>query len=472
MHCRATGADPGQMRTLVDLLKLDGLIEARDWSEDKGPAFVPTTFGQEVLHTPELLDKLRKGDPLRPEDPGSVIRQRLWQPVKAYVTPALVVVNILVFVWCLQSAGGASPPLFSLNVPGAWGEKLQELGGATGADLVRGEWWRLITCCFLHFNLLHIGMNMYTLWGSGKDVEGSWTWWRFALIYSIAGWGGSCLAMALRPVSVLVGASGAICGVLGAEAAWVWLYGRYLPRDMASRARSQIFTTFLIMGVISLHPMVSWEGHLGGAVTGAVAAIVLHYQRFGRGAIRWLAIPLLALVPLLSWGHLQHARQTSSAWEKLERRQPGARPGDPFPGEDFYERFQKPTDDRINDLFALCEGPVGKLRDIHPTRRDAKRVKRVVQDLERARERLQEVAQEVEATELREQQEKQAKETTLKVLSCAVTLAESAKAFLQADTDESDARYKACVRDFKKLEAESNNWSTEMDKLRAKTKKE
>jgi hypothetical protein len=117
----------------------------------------------------------------------------------------------------------------------------------------------------------------------------------------------------MQPVT-LVGASGAICGVLGAEGAWVLLYGRYLPREMARRGRSQLITTLVLMVIISILPGVSGWAHAGGALAGAAAAVLLHFQRFGP---RWFRVPgvlLLALIPLASFYHLQRERATSERW--------------------------------------------------------------------------------------------------------------------------------------------------------------
>ena len=73
----------------------------------------------------------------------------------------------------------------------------------------------------------------------------------------------------------LVGASGAVCGVFAAIGVWYFLNGKYLPRGMAQRGRSNILTNVILMVFISLVPGVSGYGHLGGALAvGNVLALL------------------------------------------------------------------------------------------------------------------------------------------------------------------------------------------------------
>jgi hypothetical protein len=126
------------------------------------------------------------------------------------------------------------------------------------------------------------------------------------------------VAIAYSPLHSVCGASGALCGIFGAEAVWVLLYGRYLPRDLGRRGRSQVVVNLLLLVFISLAPGVSWGGHLGGGVAGAVAALVLHFQRFGPPAVRWLAVLALLPLPWVGVQLLQRQRATSPQWHRIE----------------------------------------------------------------------------------------------------------------------------------------------------------
>src|SRR6185437_4096227 len=124
---------------------------------------------------------------------------------------------------------------------------------------------------------------------------------RYLVIYLAGLLGGSCLGIAYSPdVPVLVGASGAVCGLLGAEAVWFLFNGKYLPRYLLRQARFSLITTFLLLVFISSFRNVSGWGHFGGAAAGALAALLFHLQRFGPPVWRWLA--LLGFVPLFWFG--------------------------------------------------------------------------------------------------------------------------------------------------------------------------
>jgi hypothetical protein len=107
--------------------------------------------------------------------------------------------------------------------------------------------------------------------------------------------------------------------VLAAEAVWVLLNGRYLPRSLARRARGALVINFVLITFISLIPGVSGAGHLGGALAGGAAALLFNFQRFGPTGWRWLALPALAVLPWGGWAVIERERRTNGAWHEAER---------------------------------------------------------------------------------------------------------------------------------------------------------
>jgi hypothetical protein len=73
----------------------------------------------------------------------------------------------------------------------------------------------------------------------------------------------------------------------------------------------------MLITFISLLPGVSGWGHLGGALAGAAAALLLHVQRFSRAAWRWAALAALVPLPWLGVALIEWARAVFPAWEKL-----------------------------------------------------------------------------------------------------------------------------------------------------------
>src|SRR3984893_11126542 len=138
-----------------------------------------------------------------------------------------------------------------------------------GQGVAHGQWWRIVTGGFLHENLLHIGFNMYVLYILGQMLEPALGRLRFGVIYAVSLLTGSLGALLVSPHSLTVGASGAVFGLLGAAA--VEMRARQVPV-----MQSGIGTLILINLVISFTlPGISWGGHVGGLLGGALAALVV-----------------------------------------------------------------------------------------------------------------------------------------------------------------------------------------------------
>jgi len=167
------------------------------------------------------------------------------------------------------------------------------------------EPWRMITSAFLHSpdSLLHILLNMYTLWIFGQALEPILGRVRFLALYLISAFGGSVGYLLLNPLLVpgqglvgLVGASGAIFGLFGAML--------LVQRQRGGDTR-QLWVLIAINGVIGfLIPHIAWQAHLGGLVTGGLCAAVLAYAPRGRrrGLIQALGLAgVFALLIAVTW---------------------------------------------------------------------------------------------------------------------------------------------------------------------------
>ena len=118
------------------------------------------------------------------------------------VTRLLVAINLIVFVAML--AGGAGLWHSSNSVQLAWGANF-------GPATQDGEWWRLGTAMFLHFGIIHLGLNLWALWDGGQLVERMYGSVRFTAIYFASGLTGNLLSLvANKGLAISGGASGAI----------------------------------------------------------------------------------------------------------------------------------------------------------------------------------------------------------------------------------------------------------------------
>jgi membrane associated rhomboid family serine protease len=131
--------------------------------------------------------------------------------------------------------------------------------------LVDTEPWRLLTSAFTHAQIFHIFSNLFMLYQVGPPLEQMLGRIRFAILYLLSALGGGVAVWLLSsPGGATLGASGAVLGLVGALL-------------VISRARGLDVTWIIayvaITAVISFAvPNVSWEGHLGGFVTGAAVA--------------------------------------------------------------------------------------------------------------------------------------------------------------------------------------------------------
>ena len=96
---------------------------------------------------------------------------------------------------------------------------LVEMGALFGPFTVhKGEWWRLLSAMFLHGGMTHLLMNMFSLYIVGRGAETYFDTRSYLSIYFFSGIIGGLTSLYMHPVSVGVGASGAIFGVFGALA--------------------------------------------------------------------------------------------------------------------------------------------------------------------------------------------------------------------------------------------------------------
>ncbi len=125
--------------------------------------------------------------------------------------------------------------------------------------------WQMITAAFLHGSWLHIIFNMYTLYIFGQVLEPMLGRARFLALYLISAFGGSVAVLLFSdPASTVLGASGAIYGLMGAYFILLRAIGERSGQLMGLIAINLIFSF--------LNPGISWQAHIGGLAIGAAVA--------------------------------------------------------------------------------------------------------------------------------------------------------------------------------------------------------
>jgi membrane associated rhomboid family serine protease len=180
------------------------------------------------------------------------------------VTKTLIGVNVLVYLAQVVQSGSLTNSYSELFIRGA----------LFGPAVANGEWYRLVTCAFLHGSVLHILFNMLMLWWFGRPLEHLLGRARFLAIYFVSILAGSAGALLITPDRPTIGASGAVFGILGA--------GLVLERNNINVfGGSALIIIALNLALSFTLSSVSIGGHVGGLVGGALCVIAL--GGFGRG---------------------------------------------------------------------------------------------------------------------------------------------------------------------------------------------
>lgn len=215
---------------------------------------------------------------------------------RSVVTPALFGLNVAVFLATV--AGGAS--FFS---PSA--EQLLRWGAEYGPLVFAGQWWRLLAAMFLHFGILHLALNMWCLWQLGFLAEFLFGRVTFLVLYILSGLGGGVLSLLMHPTVVSAGASGAIFGVAGGVAAFLWLHRLdfHAPKLTGTLPSVAVFIGYNLLYGFS-DPQIDNAGHLGGLIVGAVLGALVPRPKLEMGRFARLQFPLAAaaVTALIAYG--------------------------------------------------------------------------------------------------------------------------------------------------------------------------
>ncbi|MEO0088121.1 MAG: rhomboid family intramembrane serine protease [candidate division WOR-3 bacterium] len=206
--------------------------------------------------------------PLRDDIPS------LKRPIFVYL---IVIINVLIF-------------LYELTL-GAYLEDFILEYGIIPVSIINGERFStLFTGMFLHGNFVHILGNMLYLWVFGDNVEDVFGHFWFLVMYFLSGLAGSFLHILRNPYSQvpMIGASGAISGVLGAYLV-LFPNARILTLiPIGLFLRIALVPAFLFLGIWILLqflyssmgiPGVAWSAHIGGFIIGLIMGLFFRKRK-------------------------------------------------------------------------------------------------------------------------------------------------------------------------------------------------
>ena len=187
------------------------------------------------------------------------------------VSMVLLGINVVVYVLQMITEGRVN--------------SVYQLGAMQGFAVADGDYWRLLTAAFLHASILHIAFNMYALYLFGPFVERALGTTRFVIAYLTMAVASSVFVYWLtEPQVATIGASGAVFGLFGLALVLLIRTGQ----DVRG-----LLVLLAINAFISLQGNISWQGHLGGFVTGVLLGVALAYApRERRSAVQLAAFGL------------------------------------------------------------------------------------------------------------------------------------------------------------------------------------
>lgn len=178
------------------------------------------------------------------------------------LTIVIAVINIIVFALMYIIGNGSENKA-----------TLLKFGANMGMLTKNGDYYRLITCAFLHIGVIHLLCNLYSLYIIGQNIEYFFGKLKFVLIYLFSAITASLFVLIFQSDNTITaGASGAIFGLMGALLYFGYTYRGYIGNKIISSSLTVIAIN-LAYGFI--HPGISNAAHIGGLVGGLAISYML-----------------------------------------------------------------------------------------------------------------------------------------------------------------------------------------------------
>jgi rhomboid protease GluP len=179
-------------------------------------------------------------------------------------TFGLMAVNIIVFIAMVFNGVHLMQPTI---------EDLLRWGANNGRYTLGGEWWRLITCMFIHIGIIHLALNLYALYTVGIYLEPMLGKTRYVAAYLCTGVYASLTSLFWHGESVVsAGASGAVFGLYGVFLAL--LSTNLIPKKVRSGLLQSIGVFVLYNLVYGLKAGIDNAAHVGGLVSGLAVGYI------------------------------------------------------------------------------------------------------------------------------------------------------------------------------------------------------
>ena len=246
-------------------LESDNCFYVKKNSDLKKYNMVTTAF-------PDIIDKLKfkesglnlflkiTNDINRASEEENEKAEDIFSPKRPYMTYALMLINVIVFIAMYVFGKGSEDTTTLLN-----------FGALHKYFVLNGEPYRLITSMFLHIGIIHLLFNMYVLYVIGAQIENFYGKIKYLIIYLVSGIVGG-LFSCLFSNYVSAGASGAIFGLLGSLLYFGYHYRVYLGNVLKSQIIPMIVINLAIGFIL---PGIDIYAHIGGLIAGVLISMAV-----------------------------------------------------------------------------------------------------------------------------------------------------------------------------------------------------
>jgi rhomboid protease GluP len=186
---------------------------------------------------------------------------------KPIITYCIISLNIIIYI---------VTAILSKNIFYSDINVLIHLGAKYNPYIRQGQFYRLITCMFLHGGIVHLVLNMYSLYSIGPLVEKLYGKIKYIIIYFVSGIMSSLFSFMFSQ-GVSIGASGAIFGLLGTIFVFAIKMKEIVGKDFLKNITSVIVANLILGLTIS---NIDNFGHLGGIIGGIISGYLLYILKF------------------------------------------------------------------------------------------------------------------------------------------------------------------------------------------------
>jgi rhomboid protease GluP len=262
-----------------------------------------------------------------------------------YATYGIIGINVIVFILMVINGAGLFSPNALVHIK--WGSNYTPL-------TLSGDWWRLISCMFIHFGLIHIVMNIYALYTAGVYLEPILGKTKFILAYLCTGVMASLTSLWWHAEGVnSAGASGAVFGMYGVFLAL--LFTNLIPKQIRGGLLQSIAVFVVFNLIYGMRSGVDNAAHAGGLASGLIIGFVFYLllkNKVNSLRNQLVLLAIASITVLAVWMYLNNPGNIVSK-EKRQAEINYLKESDFADSDKYYEKYNEfaESDARIVALF-------------------------------------------------------------------------------------------------------------------------